>query len=204
MADPSVGVLDPRDPDAVHVAFDADGAQVANAHATRRVKVADWFACACQCIRTEDESDAVTQRPWRTENTLAWYSNNLTRALLLDGLSPPVGPCGVTGEIVLTFEVESMLRRGEFDPARYVIAHEIAHVLDALSWVVPAAQYWDAFCENVNPLGLDAEDLIQDHWMLCATLDDYGAAGELAAIERYWPGHARAWFDAFNTRYREP
>jgi len=27
-------------------------------------------------------------------------------------------------------------------------------------------------------------------------LDDYGGAGELAMIERYWPDHAKRWFDA--------
>jgi hypothetical protein len=126
-----VWVYDPHDREALTPVFE-DGARVVGAGARREVAIADCFALACRRIRVEDESDTPTARTFRTDNTLAWYANNLARSLLVwDGMNHPVGPCGVTGEIVLTFEVEAMLRRGEVDAVRYVIAHEVTHVLDA-------------------------------------------------------------------------
>jgi hypothetical protein len=171
----------------------------------RRVNIADWFACACQRIRLEDESGRDQKRPGRTAATLAWYANNFDQTLLpVDSSLVPIGPCGVEGEIVLTRTSLSLLQRGEIDAFRFVVAHEVTHALDALTWVVPAFQDWDHFRESVDYLLSGPDDIREILHQQWHATDDYGSPKELEMVERYWPGHAKQWLEAFRGRPKTP
>jgi len=199
----TLGVYSPYDPDALLDEPDDEGDIRLRSRATQPAKISDWVACACQQIRFAQEWDTSTDRKFRTEHTHAWYSNNLARTLIVwDGLSPPVGPCGVTGEIVLTEPIMGLFAARHLDAFRFTVAHELTHVFDALAWVVPAFQDWEAFCTNINPLGRGADQIVIDDVLHSETLDDYGGEKELWMIERYWPGHAKRWFDAYNAHLR--
>ena len=199
----TIDVRRPDDPCAISVLYAQKEGGQAGAGAARRVEVGDWFACVCQRIRREDESDVGSSRPFRTPETVAWYTNNFAPTLLLwDGMARPVGPAGVSAEIVLTTDAEKKLLDGDADAFRWVVAHELTHALDFMQWVVPAFQDWDAFCQHANAFGSTADDIIEHLWHHATVLDDYGSDNELAMIERYWPGHARTWFDAYRNRTR--
>lgn len=171
-------------------------------HATvmREVRILDWLSAACQVIRMEsvDEAEQLEQR----EQTVAWYRQNSAETLFPSFAEHrPPGPAAFMGEIVLTqsHALPLLLARDQrsHDALRFVLAHELVHAFESLPFIVPAFVDWDTYWEVGLASGCDSDEACFLKSRHAVTLDDYGGAGELRAIKRYWPSSAKVWFDAF-------
>ena len=201
----TIDVFRPDDEDAFAMLRDDAGIVDLRAKANLSVSIPDWFCVACQRIRRENEEDVG--REGRHETTVAWYASNAAETLLgllrhlgTTSLTEPVGPAGCTGEVVLTDHAERLLCSGapsDRDSFRFIVAHELVHVFEAMRVIVPAFMDWDTYWEKALHEGCCTDIPREMLHIGNNVLDDYGSDNELAMIEEYWPSRARQWFEAF-------
>jgi hypothetical protein len=77
---------------------------------------------------------------------------------------------------------------------QFILAHELAHVFDALKYLVPAFKNWRAFWKNVLNEGCNINAMYERLTDKTIFLDDYGHNNELEGIRDYWPSRADVWF----------
>ncbi|NLF68733.1 MAG: hypothetical protein GX575_06715 [Candidatus Anammoximicrobium sp.] len=197
----TIDVFRPDDEDAFAVVRDDAGGWDIRAKANLSVSIPDWFCVACQRIRRENEEDqGLNQR------AIAWYKRNAAESLFglshqgVTSLMQPVGPAGCTGEIVFTDRVEQLLCSGapsDRDRFRFIVAHELVHVFDAMRVIVPAFMDWDTYWEKALHDGCCTDRPVEILQRCSEGLDQYGSDIELGLIEEYWPSKSRQWFEAF-------
>jgi len=103
------------------------------------------------------------------------------------------------GEIVLNEEFFT----SDNDNLRFVLAHELTHVFDALRLLVPALRNWRAFWNIFLNDGVRCEmaSTVLNYQGLF--VDDYGSKNELYTVQQFWPSHADKWFKATRGEVQE-
>ena len=193
-------VVDPHNRHALDEVTDSDGAILVNADATLAVKLADWLSIGCQRIRWEHMQE--TEVP---KTAYAMYTTNIRK--VFGGPfqeSAPLGPAAFVGEIVIRRQLQRAMlacaREGEAENSmqifQFIIAHELAHVFDALKYLVPAFMDWRKFYKDVLCDGTATEAVYSRMGWLSGMMDEYGYKNELGGIQQWWPSRAEQIFKA--------
>jgi hypothetical protein len=126
------------------------------------VPLADWLAVGCQKIRWEEAGEESL-----LDGACGIYHSNSHLAFGAPyDESVPFGPSVYVGEIILPLTIRSAFR-SDLTPKKiaalvetfqFIVAHELIHVCDILTYLVPAFMDWRAFWKNVLNEG-EATDL---------------------------------------------
>jgi hypothetical protein len=199
----TVRVYRPDDEAAFCMLLEGDGASVLHERATLSVNIPEWLCVACQRIRLGYAEDSPPETV--PSGAAGWYDHNARRVLFpSDCLQEPVGPAGLDAEIVLLGEtLEHLARcRNGWDQVRFVVAHELVHVFEAMRFFVPAVMNWKVFWDKALHCGTLLDVVFKMLSLHHRFLDDYGSQRELAMLEEYWPSRAGRWFQALRGSQR--
>jgi len=89
-----------------------------------------------------------------------------------------------------------MLETSAADAFRYILAHELVHVFDAMRYLVPACMDWQRFYDTVLAEGCADDDFIGQWECFNHVTDQYGQPAERERIREYWPSVEERWFEA--------
>jgi len=187
-----LAVFSPHDPDAMTL-FERFGAEELHGRASEIVSIREWLCVACQYIVTDDHAGP---RDRTASDVLAAYRNNACDVLFPTHGGTPPGPEAFVGGIALFNAMTTLaVARGE-DAFRCVVAHELVHVFDLMTLLVPAYMDWPAFWKNVLHEGSFCDDAAAKFGGMSTFIDDYGGSNELQRLKAFWPSHADRWFKA--------
>ena len=182
-------VIDPAD----EGAFRLSEGEILGERAKIPISISEWLCVGCQVIRLHEESDSGMEG-----NVLGHSANNLPAVLWGSSMAMPAGPAAYFGEIVIRNPSSVKEDQSKFftspDAFRFLIAHELVHVFDAMRVLVPACMDWEAFWMNASHEGFMREEILEQYTWNAMSLDQYGDAGELNAVQQFWPSHAEKWF----------
>ncbi len=186
-----LAVFSPHDADAMKQ-FERSGAEELDGRASEIVSIREWLCVACQYIVTDDHAGP---RDRTASDVLAAYRNNACEVIFPRHGGMPLGPGAFVGGIALFAERMLATNRGE-DAFRCVVAHELVHVFDLMTLLVPAYMDWPAFWKNVLHEGSCCDDAAAKVGGMSTFIDDYGGTNELQRLKAFWPSDADRWFKA--------
>jgi len=187
-------VFRPDDQQALHQETNVAGEILVNKRATLPVSIREWLPVGCQLITRYGSPEP---------HTLAYYQHNGPETIFpVTGEEPP-GPAAFCGRICLLDAVFlDEETENANDALRFVVAHELVHVFDAMRFVVPAVMDWPSFWGNVLNQGTQCNLLHSCLEHKSLFLDSYATENELAMVKEIWPSRADKWFVACNAIYR--
>lgn len=193
-------VFDPTDESALDEVTNENGEILLLAKAKFPVSIKEWLPVGCQCIRWAHEYD-YTEEDKKYEKIFGWYYNNAYQVLWpADCEYDPQGPSVFLGEIVLAEAVKQRLWgdcSGQTENwFKFIIAHELVHVFDAMRFIVPAVMNWRKFYRDVLHDGSRNDILFSKLKFTSCFVDSYGQENERAMVEQYWPSQVDKWFKA--------
>lgn len=190
-------VFDPTDDGALDNIRDTDGAYLLLDRAKVPVKINEWLAVGCQCLRFFNiDIDDMDE----DKECIAYYIHNAAKVICPRCIDiDPQGPAAFLGEIVISNEILTSLLNNDYSEEKFkcIIAHELVHVFDYMRWLVPAFMDWPGFYEHVLNEGSRNDILARQLETLSSFIDSYGEQLELDRMKAYWPSQAEIWFNAF-------
>jgi hypothetical protein len=158
------------------------------------MSIREWLPVGCQCVRW------LSYNEERNEKTsLAFYKHNAGTVLWPDRMCViPQGPAAFVAEIAIKREERLLTTRDQRGEAVFkgILAHELVHVFDILTLLVPAFMDWRGFWNNILGAGNACDVAVQHYHYIGQFVDDYGRANEEASVLHYWPSQGRQWFKA--------
>lgn len=177
--------------------LEPDGSVTIDSRYQEPVSIKEWLPIACQNIRMQSGPKDDFDRP---DAGPALYRSNAGEVLFPCGVNyMPPGPAAFHGEIVFASEFIWKIfddPKGE-DKFKFVVAHELVHVLNFLRILVPAFQNWERYWNVFLGEGCACDEINQQWLFSNVFVDSYGEEAELAMISEFWPKNAKRWFDAF-------
>lgn len=163
---------------------------------TKCVSIRKWLALGCQVIRWDLPEEIGADE--RGRGVLGFYKTNAGDVIYpVGGYHCPMGPAAFIGEMVINSEYfRPSEPNSKAQSLKFVIAHELTHVFDAMRILVPAFKNWGRFWRNVLQEGMLNENLRLYCRYQGTFVDDYGSANELEIVRTYWPSKADEWFAA--------
>jgi len=188
-------VFDPEDEDALTQETNAKGEWLVNKRTTMRISIREWLCVGVQLIGEVAGDPEATRKD--KENVLAYYRHNASTCLYPPDGSTPPGPVAFSGQIRLwpeAFPKDNSAK--SLDSFRFIIAHELVHVFDAMRLLVPAVMNWRKVWTSILGQGTRC-DLASSHYEAnTGFLDAYATENELRSVAAYWPSRAKKWFNA--------
>lgn len=187
----------PGDASALDTVLTNDGEEDFGAKLSSEESIREWLPVGCQLMGWSESFGR--NQPSKEEGVLGRYWHN-AHEMLFPSVAPgrgvvPPGPAGFMGRIILYRNSQLETE----DVFKWILAHELVHCFDTLSFLIPAARNWKNFWWK-SLKGGEACDIAQSRFGNVAQFLDnygnYGLASELAAVKRHWPSHADRWFKA--------
>jgi len=194
----TIKVVDPHNPNGLACERDSSGALLINSNATLPVPLADWLVVGCQKIRWAEAEDHLG------DTVLGMYSTNADIAFGNEySESTGLGPSAFIGQIILPLKIRDALSHCRTPEQttllvrmfQCIVAHELVHVFDTLTYLVPAFMDWRAFWRNTLREGCNNDILYSRLHDTSLCVDSYGEQNELESIRKWWPSRAESWFE---------
>lgn len=161
----------------------------------QRVNLYEWLPVCLQECNLYTHGDNRIMEDFFSLGGLcsAIYASNIRTSVL--SVSPVCpGPFGFHGRISFFSDMLVGRRRNKETHFKGLIAHELIHAFNAMSFIVPATLDWSAF-QNQFLGGNTDREMKASEW-LCnenKSLDLYRRNIDIEILSKWWPSYAEKW-----------